>query len=74
MNPYLVIAPVHEAEHNERLKRAERYRLIKEIRSNDGTAPSVRTRLGLIFLRTGARIMPEGEREIEFQQLLNRAG
>jgi hypothetical protein len=73
MNPYVMLMPVHEAEHNERLKRAERFRLIKEIRGDDGNAHGLRTRLGLIFLRTGARIMPEGERELEFKQLLNRA-
>lgn len=73
MHPYAMFAPVREAEHNERLKRAERFRLIKEIRGNDGTAQSLRTRLGSIFPRTGARIMPEGERELEFEQRLNRA-
>lgn len=73
MDPYSILYLVHEVEHNERMKRAERARMIKEIRSNDGTAPRVRTRLGLAFMRTGARIMPEGEREIEFKQLLNRA-
>lgn len=73
MNPYVMLMPVHETEHDERLKRAERYRLIKEIRSNDGNAHGLRTRLGLIVLRTGARIVSEGEREIEFKQLLNRA-
>lgn len=59
-------------EHKNRLKRAERARLIKELRSNDGTAPSARTRFGLLLMRTGARIIPGREAQCELRALEER--
>lgn len=73
MNSYFLVGPIAQSAHNEDIKRAERSRMIKELSRSDENAHSLRTRLGLAFVRTGSRIMPEGEREIEFKQLLNRA-
>lgn len=74
MNSYLpMMEPVIKSTHEERLKRAERGRLAKEIRSNEGGAPSVRARLGMMLVRTGARLLPADEREIELAQLEKHA-
>lgn len=74
MNSYLpMMEPVIKSTHEERLKRAERARLAEEIRSNDGNAPGVRTRLGLMLVRAGARLLPAEEREIELAQFEKHA-
>jgi hypothetical protein len=74
MNSYLpLMEPVIKRTHEERLKRAERARLAKSIRSNDGDAPGARARLGMMLVRTGARLLPADEREIELAQLGKRA-
>jgi hypothetical protein len=73
MNTYFLVGPIAESAHNEDIKRAERSRMIKELSRSNETAHGLRTRLGLALVRTGSRIVPEGERELEFKQLLNRA-
>jgi hypothetical protein len=74
MTSYLpMMEPVIKSTHEERLKRAERARLAKDIRSNDGDAPGARARLGMLLVRIGARLLPADERETELAQLGKRA-
>jgi hypothetical protein len=74
MNSYLpMMEPVIKRTHEERLKRAERGRLANDIRSNDGETPGVRARLGMMLVRTGARLLPAEERESDLAQLGKRA-
>jgi hypothetical protein len=74
MNSYLpMMEPVIKRTHQEHMQRAERARLVNDIRSNDGNAPGVRARLGMLLVRIGARLLPADEREIELAQLEKRA-
>lgn len=73
MNSYFLVGPIAERAHLEDIARAERSRMIKELSRSDGTAHGLRAWLGLALVRTGSRIVPEGERELEFKQLMDRA-
>ncbi|CAN5417816.1 hypothetical protein BH09CHL1_BH09CHL1_18860 [soil metagenome] len=73
MNSYFLVGPIAQSAHDEDIRRAERSRMVKELSRNGENARGLRTRLGLALVRAGSRIMPEDERDDEFEQILNRA-